>query len=233
MGQLHLPGKFLKRKVATCKSNETGSHLPHLDGLYRLRDEKRGTNEIPDALNFIAIDEFRSDQTAEIKRGLYVAGALLFVIGFLLVAMLFHELNNLEKRHELVKEQIREVFVQTLPEEKKIVNELAQLNEQLESSQAQYNALAAGLSDRVSPLRILQVISEKITSDQNIRINDISMAPGLVRLAGVAPSFESVDDLMSLLRQVSGFDTVEVPSIDVDPQGRGVRFKLSIKTIMK
>ena len=192
-----------------------------------------GTNEIPDALNFIASDEFCSDKTGEIKRGLYIAGALLLAIGFLLVAMLFHELNNLESQHELVKKQIREVFVQTLPEEKKIVNELAQLNEKLESSQAQYNALAAGLSDRVLPLRILQIISEKITSDQNVRINDISMAPESVRLAGVAPSFESVDNLMSLLRQVSGFGTVEVPSIDVDPQGSGVRFTLSIKTIMK
>jgi Tfp pilus assembly protein PilN len=192
-----------------------------------------GTNEIPDVLNFIAIDEFRSDQTVEIKRGLYIAGALLLAIGILLVAMLFHELNNLENRHERLKKQIREVFVQTLPQEKKIVNELAQLNEHLETSQAQYNALAAGLSDRVLPLRILQIISEKIPMDQNVRINDISMAPESIRLSGIAPSFESVDKLISLLRQVSGFDTVEVPSIDVDPQGRGVRFTLSIRTVMK
>jgi Tfp pilus assembly PilM family ATPase len=192
-----------------------------------------GTNEIPDVLNFLAIDEFRSDQTVEIKRGLYIVGALLLVIGALLIAMLFYELNNLENQRELVTKQIREVFVQTLPEEKKIVNELAQMNEQLETSQAQYNALAAGLSDRVLPLRILQTISEKITSDQNVRINDISMAPESVRLVGVAPSFESVDNLMSVLRQVSGFNTVEVPSIDVDPLGRGVRFTLSITTILK
>jgi len=192
-----------------------------------------GTHEIPDVLNFLAIDESRSGRTVEIKRGLYIAGALLFVIGALLIVMLFFELNNLKNRHELVKKQIREVFVQTLPEEKKIVNELAQLNEHLETSQAQYNALAAGLSDRVLPLRILQIISEKITSDQNVRINDISMAPESVRLAGVAPSFESVDNLMSVLRQVSEFKTVEVPNIDVDPQGRGVRFTLSITIILK
>lgn len=192
-----------------------------------------GTNEIPDVLNFLAVDESRSEQTVEIKRGLLIAGALLFVIVALLVATLFFELNNLENHHELVKKQIREVFVQTLPQEKKIVNELAQLNEHLETSQAQYNALAAGLSDRVLPLRILQTISEKITPDQNVRINDISMAPESVRLTGVAPSFESVDNLMSLLRQVSGFNTVEVPNIDVDPQGRGVRFTLSITTILK
>jgi len=192
-----------------------------------------GTNEIPDVLNFLAIDEFRSDQTVEIKRGLYIAGALLLVIGALLVAMLFYELNNLENQRELVKKQIREVFVQTLPEEKKIVNELAQMNEQLETSQAQYNALAAGLSDRVLPLRVLQTISEKITPDQDVRINDISMAPKSVRLTGVAASFESVDNLMSLLRQVSDFNTVELLSIDVEPQSSGVRFTLSITIVLK
>jgi Tfp pilus assembly protein PilN len=83
------------------------------------------------------------------------------------------------------------------------------------------------------PLRILQTISEKITPDQNVRINDISMAPDSVLLTGAAPSFESVDNLMSVLRQVSGFNTVEVPSIDVDPKGGGVRFTLSFTTILK
>jgi Tfp pilus assembly protein PilN len=189
-----------------------------------------GTNEIPDVLNFLAIDEFRSDQTVEIKRGLYIAGALLLVIGALLVAMLFYELNNLENRHELVKQQIREVFVQTLPEEKKIVNALAQMNEQLETSQAQYNALAAGISDRVLPLRILQVISEKITPDQNIRINDISMAPKLVQLTGVAPSFESVNNLKYVLHRMPEFDEVEQ---NVNRQSGEVRFTLSITMMLK
>ena len=189
-----------------------------------------GTNEIPDVLNFLAIDEFRSDQTVEIKRGLYIVGALLLVIGVLLVARLFYELNNLEHQRELVTKQIREVFVQTLPEEKKIVNELAQMNEQLETSQAQYNALAAGMSDRVLPLRILQVISEKIKPDQNIRINDISMAPKLVRLTGVAPSFESVNNLKNVLRRIPEFDEVEQ---NVNRQSGEVRFTLSITMMLK
>ena len=169
----------------------------------------------------------------EIKQALYVTGALLLVIGALLVARLFYELNNLENRRELVTKQIREVFVQTLPQEKMIVNELAQMNERLETSQARYNALAAGLGDRVLPLRILQTISEKITPDQDVRINDISMAPESVRLTGIADSFESVDDLMSLLRQVSDFNTVELSSIDVEPQSSEVRFTLAITMMLK
>jgi len=187
-----------------------------------------GTNEIDEMLNFLAVDEFRSDQTAETKQGLFVFGFLLLAIGALLVVKLFYKLNTLENEHQLVKQQIREVFVQTLPGEKKIVNELAQMSEQLEIVRAEYNTFAAGLSDRVLPLRVLQNISEKITPEQNVRINDISIAPESVRLVGAAASFNSVDNIMSSLRQISGFNEVELQNPDVDPRSGGVRFTLSI-----
>lgn len=192
-----------------------------------------GANEIGEVLNFLVVEEFKSDQTAETKRGLFIFGLLLLAIGVLLVARLFYELNTLENDHLLVNKQIREVFVQTLPEEKKIVNEFAQMNEQLEMARAEYNTFAAGLSDRVLPLRILQDISEKITPEQNVRIYDISIAPESVRLVGAASSFESVDNLMSLLREISEFNALELKSIDVDPKGGGVRFTLSITMGLK
>jgi len=187
-----------------------------------------GTNEIGEVLNFLAVDELRSDQTAETKRGLLIFGLLVLAIVVLLIAKLFYELNTLENDHQLVNKQIRDVFVQTLPEEKKIVNEFAQMNEQLEIVRAEYNTFAAGLSDRVLPLRILQDISEKITPEQNVRIYDISIAPESVRLVGAASSFESVDNLMSLLRQIPEFNEIELQNIDVDLQSGGVRFTLSI-----
>jgi Tfp pilus assembly protein PilN len=192
-----------------------------------------GTNEIGEVLNFLVVDEFRSDQTAETKRGLFIFGLLLLAIVVLLVAKLFYELNTLENDNQLVKQQIREVFVQALPEEKNIVNELVQLNEQLEMVRAEYNTFASGLSDRVLPLRVLQNISEKITPEQNIRIYDISIAPELVRLVGAAASFESVDNLMSVLRQISEFNAVELQDIDVDPQSGRVPFTLSITMGLK
>jgi len=169
-----------------------------------------GTNEIGEVLNFLVVDEFRSDQTAETRRGLFIFGLLLLAIVVLLVAKLFYELNTLENDNQLVKQQIREVFVQAFPEEKKIVNELAQMNEQLEMVRAEYSTFAAGLSDRVLPLRVLQDISEKITPDQNVRIYDISIAPESVRLVGAAASFESVDNLMSLLCEISEFNALEL-----------------------
>ena len=206
---------------------------PNTDIIIAMGLALMGTNEVSEELNFNAIDEFESDQTAETKRGLLVTVALILLIGILLVGKLFYELNDLENQHELIKKQIRMVFVDTLPEEKRIVNELAQMNEQLDAVQTEYNILTAGLSDRILPLKILQVISEKVTPNQNVRINNISMIPGSVELLGVAASFESVDNLMSVLRNVSEFETIEMPNIDVDSQGSGVRFTLLIKTVLK
>ena len=183
--------------------------------------------------HFLSIDESGSSKTAETKRGLFIAGALIIIISALLIVKLFYELNVLENQHELVKKQIRSVFVRTLPAEKKIVSEPAQMKVQLDAIQKEYTTIAAVLNNRVSPIKILQAISEKISPAQKIRFNDISMSPESVRLVGIAPSFESVDNLTSLLQQISEFNTVEVPSIDVDPQSSGVRFTLSITTVLK
>jgi hypothetical protein len=59
------------------------------------------------------------------------------------------------------------------------------------------------------------------------------MAPESVRLVGVAPSFESVDNLMSALRQVSEFNAIEVQNVDIDPKSGGVRFTFSITTVLQ
>ena len=187
-----------------------------------------GTNEIGEALNFLAVDELRSDQRAETKRGLLIFGLLVLAIVILLITRLFYELNTLENENQLLNQQIRDVFVQTLPEEKKIVNELAQLNEKLEAVRAEYNIFADGLSERILPLKLLQDLSEKITPDQNVRIYDISIVPQSMRLVGAVASFESVDNLTSLLRQIPEFNEIELQNIDVDPQSGGVRFTLSI-----
>ena len=96
-------------------------------------------------------------------------------IGLLLITKLSYELNTLETKHQLIEKRIRDVFVKTLPNEQKIVNELVQMNQQLDAVQAEYRTLVTGLSDRVSPLRILQNISEKITPNQNVLIDDISI----------------------------------------------------------
>jgi len=211
------------KKIDCSEKHQTNNDIVIAAGLALI-----GTNEIGEALNFLAVDELRSDQRAETKRGLLIFGLLVLAIVILLITRLFYELNTLENENQLLNQQIRDVFVQTLPKEEKIVNELAQLNEKLEAVRAEYNIFAAGLSERILPLKLLQDLSEKITPDQNVRIYDISIVPQSMRLVGAVASFESVDNLTSLLRQIPEFNEIELQNIDVDPQSSGVRFTLSI-----
>ena len=56
------------------------------------------------------------------------------------------------------------------------------------------------------------------------------MAPKLVQLTGVAPSFESVNNLKNVLRRMPEFDEVEQ---NVNRQSGEVRFTLSITIVLK
>lgn len=192
-----------------------------------------GANKSKEVLDFLAIDEVKSDQTAEMKRSLLIFALLFLAIGILLVANFFFKLNTLEKKHQSMKQEIRKIFMQTLPEEKRIVNELAQMTERLEALQAEYGTLTTEVSNTISPLNILQYISEKITPDQDIGISNISITTESVRLIGTATSFKSVDDLTSVLHQVSEFSTVELQNIDVNPKSGVVRFSLLITMELK
>ncbi|MFC1604214.1 type II secretion system protein GspL [Planctomycetota bacterium] len=190
-----------------------------------------GLNRSSKDLDFLAADRAKAGRTAKTKRSVLVFGFLFAAVAALLVAKIFIQLTVLEDKHERIKQEIREVFTQTLPEEKRIVNEFAQMTERFKELQEEYNTLSAEISGRVPSLIILQRISENITSDQNVSISGISIASESVRLSGIATSFESVDNLVGILRQISEFDSVELQNVDKDPASDRVRFRLLIALV--
>jgi len=187
-----------------------------------------GANRGNGMLNFLAADAVEADQTAKTKRSAFVFGFLLLAVVLVLVASLFIQLNALGNENQRIKREIRDVFTQTLPEEKRIVNELAQMTEKFMLLENEYNTLATEIRGRAPSLRILQHVSEKITPDQNVSVSGISMTAKLARLNGTATSFESVDNVVVILKQIPEFDSVEIRSIDLDPKDGKVRFSLLI-----
>jgi len=187
-----------------------------------------GANKQSTALDFLAADKVKAEQTAKTKRSALVFGCLLVATGALLVAGLFVRLKALEAEHQRITQKIREVFTQTLPEEKRIVNELAQMTEKVGVLRQQWDTLAAEIHSRAPSLRILQRISERIPQGQNVSVSGISVTAESVRLSGVAPSFEAVDNVVEIVGQVPEFDSVELRNVDMDPTSNKVRFSLLI-----
>lgn len=189
-----------------------------------------GAHKNSDTLDFLAADALKVDQRAKTKRSALVSGVLLAAIVAVLLANLFIQLATLKNERQRIKQQIRQVFVQTLPEERRIVKELAQLTERLNELKAEYTTLTTALGQTASPLRILQRVSEKITPDHNISVSMISITGESVVLGGTGIGFESVDKLISTLNQIPEFEKVELEqkSIDFDPGSGKVPFSLSI-----
>jgi type II secretion system protein L len=188
-----------------------------------------GENKNGEMLDFLAADTVKSDQKQKTKRSALVFGSLLLAIGALLLVNIFIQLNALENENQRFRQEIRDIFIQTFPEEKKIVNELAQMTEKYEALKAEYSTIATEIHGRAPSLRILQHISEKITPDQNVNVSSTSITAESVRLSGTAPSFESVEKVVGVLSQISEFESVELRNIDIEPTSGKVRFNLSIK----
>jgi len=188
-----------------------------------------GISKNDEVLDFLTADTVETGRTAKAKRSLLVFGVLLLAIGALLVVNLFAQLNALEDERLSIKRETREVFTRTLPAEERIVNELAQMTERFEALEAEYSTLATEIRNKAPALKVLQHISEKITPDQHMGVSSISITGKLVRLSGSATSFESVDNVVATLRQISEFDSVELRNVDIDPTNNTVRFSLLIK----
>ena len=182
-----------------------------------------------DVLNFLAADKASAKRTAKTKKNALVFGFLLLMLVSLFLVTLFVRLSTLENENRRIKQESREVFTQTFPEEKNIVNESAQMAEKYNLLKDQYNVLAAEILNKVSPLGILQHISDKITPAMNVTVSGISMTAESVQLSGVADSFESVDNVVEILKQVPEFRSVDIRNVDLDLVNNKVRFALSIK----
>jgi len=188
-----------------------------------------GINVKNKELNFLAADKAKANQTARTKQNAIAFISLLIVLVATFLFNLFSQLKALENENQQIERKMREVFIQTIPEEKRIVNELAQITEKFKALEDEYNIIANEVYSRAPALRILQCISETITPNQNISVSSISINTKSTQLNGVAPSFESLDNMVGILSKISEFDSVNIKNADIDTTNNRVRFSLLIK----
>jgi len=180
--------------------------------------------------NFLRADVSQTDRTvkSKAKHAAVVSAILLAAILGLFGVKLFGELRRLKAEDAQLEEEIRTVFTGAFPDEKKIVNELAQMTEHLNSLQKERDTLAAAVGQRVRPLWILHVLSERMTSEKGIGISSFSIKDTTVHLAGTGRSFESVEQFLEELRQVPEFAAVELEDVTLSQGSDRPAFRLLI-----
>jgi Tfp pilus assembly PilM family ATPase/Tfp pilus assembly protein PilN len=184
-------------------------------------------------INFLEADNDDKKSSLNLKKELIVCATLAAAIVAVSFVGLFVRLFHLEAKYTKIKNEIKEVFQNTLPEEKNIVNPLVQLEQKLESFRKDYRLFASFYPTNLSPLKVLHSITANTPSEGNIEIDDLLITTESIRLRGTCNSFESVYQWQRLLQETPGFTLVDVQDVQKDPRGDVVHFTILISSAIQ
>ena len=179
-------------------------------------------------VNFLEADNAVTKPKLNLRKELTVCAALAAAIIFVSFVGLFLQLFRLETKYTNIKNEIEEVFRQTLPEEENIVNPLVQLEQKLDSFRTDYELFASFYPTNLSPLKVLHGLTSNTPSQGNMRIDDLLITGESVRLKGACDSFDSVYQWQRLLQDIPGFTIVDVQDVQKDAKANVVHFIILI-----
>jgi Tfp pilus assembly PilM family ATPase/Tfp pilus assembly protein PilN len=179
-------------------------------------------------INFLEADNADTKPTLNLKKELIIFATLAAAIVVVSFVGLFVRLFHLETKYTNIKNEIEEVFQNTLPEEKNIVNPLVQLEQKLVSFRKDYQLFASFYPTNLSPLKVLHSITSNAPSQGNMRIDDLLITTESVRLKGTCDSFESVYQWQRLLQDTPGFTLVDVQDVQKDARANAIHFIILI-----
>jgi Tfp pilus assembly PilM family ATPase len=182
----------------------------------------------PGRVDFLAALNARRERPRSAKQELTLCAALVIATALIWSAGLFVRLSRLEAQYAQVQQQIAETFRQALPEERNIVNPLAQFQQKLTAAREGDGLLGAFGPDRVRPLQVLHALSTQRPPDGNLQLDDLLVTGNSIRVVGSCDTFATLLSWRRLLARTSGFEVADAQSPEKDAQSGKVRFVLSL-----
>ena len=145
-----------------------------------------------------------------LKKQVTYSFILLGVIATVYLGGIFFRLAKLEGQHSDLQSEIRQVFLQALPEEKTIVNELAQMQTHLQEYQERSGLWRRQSSAQADPLDVLHTITIHTPSNLGITIQDLLITGKTVRLTAVCNSFQDAYGWQRILQKQTEFASVDM-----------------------
>jgi len=175
-------------------------------------------------INLLEADNADMRPALNVKKEFAICAVLIIAIAIVSLIGLFTQLSHLEGQYAGVKNEMKEIFQRALPEEKNIVNPLAQLEQKLQILQKDYTLLNSIFGGSAGPLEVLHAIATSTPSELKISLDDVLVTAESVRLAGTSDSFESVYNWQHLLDNALHFSTVDVRDVRREPNSEMVHF---------
>jgi Tfp pilus assembly PilM family ATPase/Tfp pilus assembly protein PilN len=181
-----------------------------------------------DRRDFLAAYDTRMRPGRSVKKDSIMCAALVVVTAAVWFTGLFIRLSVLESRYDRLKSQIQNVFRQALPQEKNVVDPLAQLQQKIDAFHKDYEVFSAFRPGRLSPLDIWYTLTIHTPKEGNLRFQDLLITADSVQAVGTCDSFAVISDWQRVLKQVPGFGVVDIRDQKKDARTGQVQFTLSM-----
>ncbi|MDY0355725.1 MAG: hypothetical protein RBR19_07590 [Sedimentisphaerales bacterium] len=182
-----------------------------------------------DRVDFLQAHTAQTQSRLNLRKELALCGSLLIATIAVWIGGLFVHLSRLESNYTQVKEQIQEVFQQTLPGDK-CVEPLAQLQQKLDALHTDGGWLASFQPGRRTPLEILGLLSAHHPTEGDLEFDDVLIAGDSIRVIGQCGSFATLSGWQRTLEEIGGLEIVDEPKPGKDAKTGRVRFTLSLSS---
>ena len=173
-------------------------------------------------------DEFRKKKSLlEIRAISLKAGIPIALIFIAFIMYIGYDYKMLHDKQESLRQQVVQVFSETLPEVKRIVNPAQQLQVKINEIREIYSSGKGGTG--YSVLALLTEISARIPVSYPVVVKRLVADSDTVRIKAVTRDFNTVDNVQKELEKSSYFKMVTISSANQSPKGDEVRFELKLE----
>lgn len=188
-----------------------------------LRDDKKGQG-----FNFRK-DEFEiRKKYFRLKKEIRKAAVFLLLILSLLTAYIGVDYYYMKKRYKKLDRQITEIFRQTLPDVKRIVDPVQQMRVKIKEIEKSALSLP-GVGGNQKVLDLIRDITLRVPESIDVRVIRMVVDPEVVQIKGETDTFNTVDSIKKGLEPSEYFSEVTISSANLDRSGKRVQFDLKLK----
>jgi Tfp pilus assembly PilM family ATPase/Tfp pilus assembly protein PilN len=163
-----------------------------------------------------------------LKKELRTWTVFLIIIFAILAADLGAEYYFVKKRYGMLEQSIMEVFKQTFPEVKRVVEPVQQMQVKINEIKASSISIPGMGSDQ-RVLDLLKDISERVPQALDVYVTSMVVDPETVRISGETDTFNTVDSLKNGLEPSTYFSEVTITAANLNRSGKKVQFELKLQ----
>ncbi len=204
---------------------QTEEHINYLNACLSLGKQ---ADKLHNSFNFCKGAFTFRNTLSEFRNKAKIVGGILLATLIISLGYLWYDTTALQNKRAVMISEINKVFSETLPDVKRIVAPVQQLQVAVNNiKNATGSAHSTTLPQPV--LHVLQELSTRVPESMDIRLSRMVYEENGLRLMGITDSFNTVDSMKRTLEQAPIFAAVTISSTKQNPRDNRIRFELKIQ----